>query len=115
MGTAVIGAAVTLASSLAQAQSGMELGNSEYLSTCGACHDASGKGDGRFTGSLKEKMPDLTTFLKKSGAVFPADCLMRLIDGRETVRPYEPVSMPIRGTEYVCAGGLPAAGKRPFP
>jgi mono/diheme cytochrome c family protein len=48
-----------------------ESGAAMYKDYCAACHGIAGKGDGPAAAALKSPVPDLTTYSKRSGGVFP--------------------------------------------
>ena len=67
------------------AQSRIDLGKSEFESSCASCHGASGKGDGVMTSQLTKPPSDLTTLTKRNGGVFPVQRISEMIDGRTSV------------------------------
>ena len=98
---ALIGAALGVVfAGAAWAESRGELGKLEYESNCVACHGATGKGDGYFAQYLKLPVPDLTTIQQRNSGVFPADRMIEIIDGRQTLKGHGPRQMPIWGTTY---------------
>jgi mono/diheme cytochrome c family protein len=72
-------------------------GRALYLKYCGACHGPSGKGDGVAASFFTPKPPDLTQIAKKNHGEFPAMRVMRLIDGRDTLRAHGDPDMPVWG------------------
>ena len=53
----------------------------DFQSFCSSCHGTTGKGDGVLAGSLKKRPSDLTLLTIKSAGVFPADAVLKIIDG----------------------------------
>ncbi len=67
-----------------------------YRRYCGACHGMDAKGDGIVSAMMTPKPRDLTT-LKRDFGKFPREWLIRVIDGRETVRAHGESNMPVWG------------------
>ncbi len=76
-----------------------------YLRYCSACHGASGKGDGVVSQLMRPKPTDLTELTKNGGGEFPSLKLMRIIDGRETVRGHGDPDMPVWGEVFKAETG----------
>lgn len=68
-----------------------------YRQYCGACHGLEGKGDGPVSGFLRPQPTDLTQLSKKQNGEFPFADVVRIIDGRETVRSHGDSDMPVWG------------------
>jgi mono/diheme cytochrome c family protein len=68
-----------------------------YLRYCSACHGEGGKGDGVVSGFMRPQPTDLTVLAKKNNGQLPSGHLMRVIDGRETVRAHGDPNMPVWG------------------
>ncbi len=82
-----------------------------YLQYCGACHGPAGKGDG-IAGSFMSRRPaDLTVIAKKNKGEFPYMRVMRVIDGRDTVRAHGDPDMPVWG-EVFAADSMAPVGRR---
>jgi len=71
-----------------------------YLHYCGACHGPSGKGDGIAGTFMTRKPADLTTIAKQNKGEFPYMKVMRVIDGRDTVRAHGDPDMPVWGEVF---------------
>lgn len=71
-----------------------------YLQYCGACHGPSGKGDGIAGTFMTKKPTDLTTIAKQNKGEFPYMHVMRVIDGRDTVRAHGDPDMPVWGEVF---------------
>ena len=96
---------VFLVSSLAAPALGGEIGREDaserlFLTYCGACHGASGEGDGTLAALLKLEPADLTQFSKANGGVFPFLSVLRAIDGRMKVRAHGDSGMPVWGEVF---------------
>jgi mono/diheme cytochrome c family protein len=76
---------VALLSQMSFAQPRVDLGKSEYESSCASCHGVSGKGDGAMVGMLTKPPSDLTTLARQNGGVFPVQRISEMIDGRTSV------------------------------
>jgi mono/diheme cytochrome c family protein len=48
---------------------------------CAACHGATGRGDGVMAGELRRPPPNLTTFARQNGGVFPAERVRQIVEG----------------------------------
>ncbi|MCU0938508.1 MAG: cytochrome c [Burkholderiaceae bacterium] len=93
-------AATVLATGVTLAQPRSDLGRIEYEANCQSCHGVGGRGDGPYSVNLKLPVPDLTLLAQRSGGVFPADRVQRLIDGREDLKGHGGRQMPIWGLRY---------------
>jgi len=71
-------------------------GEKLYRRYCGACHGLEAKGDGIVSSLMTPKPRNLTT-LKRDFGTFPREWLVRVIDGRETVRAHGESNMPVWG------------------
>lgn len=86
------------------------MGQSEYMSSCAACHGADGKGSGPMVGHLMGSVPDLTQLSSANDGVFPVTKVYSTIDGTMNVGPHGSREMPIWGNRYQARG---AAGANP--
>jgi mono/diheme cytochrome c family protein len=97
-------------SALARPGSGEEFGPRLFGKYCSACHGPGGKGDGIVAQLMQPKPPDLTQLAKKNGGKFPYYEVIRLVDGRETVRAHGDSDMPVWGERFAAEeGGGPDA------
>jgi mono/diheme cytochrome c family protein len=78
-----------------------------YGRYCSACHGSDGRGTGIVSGLLNPKPADLTKLAKKAGGKFPFYEVMRIIDGRETVRAHGDPVMPVWGEMFARESGPP--------
>ena len=89
----------------AVADQSSELGKKLYGRYCSACHGPGGKGDGVVSQFMQPKPPDLTQLAKKANGRFPFYDLVRIIDGRETVRAHGDSDMPVWGQMFTAEEG----------
>jgi len=80
----------------ADPESGAEL----FYTHCAACHGRSGEGDGPVAAELEFAPPDLTRLAQRAGGEFPADDVLRMIDGRNPVKGHGGGDMPIWGDAF---------------
>lgn len=86
-----------LLSSRAVAAEPTQPGKKLYLQYCSACHGADGRGDGVVSGFMRPKPTDLTQIAKQAGGQFPFAEMLKIIDGRQTVRAHGDPEMPVWG------------------
>lgn len=79
----IIASAIIGSSACASAQN-VDVGKTEYQSSCAACHGSGAKGDGPVGKALKTAPADLTVLAKNNNGVFPYDEVYQMIDGRNT-------------------------------
>ncbi|GBD27205.1 hypothetical protein HRbin30_02549 [bacterium HR30] len=78
-----------------------------YLRYCSACHGEGGKGDGVVSHLMNPRPADLTQLAKKNNGEFPFMRVIRIIDGRETMRAHGDPDMPVWGEIF--ASEVPGA------
>ena len=83
-------------------------GRVTYRVYCINCHGAKAKGDGTLAELLPVKPTDLTVLTKESNGTFPADRVMRSIDGREQIRGHGMKEMPVWGDVFQTSGAEPS-------
>ena len=83
----------------AQAQD-VDVGKSEFQSSCASCHGADGKGNGPLREQLRVPPPDLTVLAKNNNGEFPAAALYQTIDGSKAVPAHGNREMPIWGERF---------------
>lgn len=72
-------------------------GRADFQAYCASCHGREAKGNGPVAEKLQTRPPDLTLLKKKFGGVFPAEYIMRTIDGREELAAHGTRAMPVWG------------------
>ena len=85
----------------------VDMGKSEYRSSCAPCHGIDGKGDGPVSKELKMHPSDLTILAKKNNGVFPLDAVHTTIDGRDSIGSHGTREMPIWGYQFIPMTDLP--------
>lgn len=80
--------------------SGAEL----YKRFCSSCHGSGGEGDGPVAPTLRVLVPDLTRLAQRRQGEFPAQAVLRIIDGREVRTAHGSRLMPVWGYEFRTAG-----------
>ena len=83
-------------------------GRVTYRVYCINCHGAKAKGDGTLAELLTVKPTDLTVLTQESNGVFPADRVMKSVDGREEVRGHGMKEMPVWGDVFQTSGAEPS-------
>lgn len=79
----------------------IDVGRTEYQSSCAACHGIDGKGNGPVSKELKTPPADLTVLAKNNNGVFPYDMVYQVIDGRNsTIVSHGTGEMPIWGYRF---------------
>ena len=77
---------------------------------CAACHGTQAKGDGPVASSLAVQAPNLRELTLRNKGTFPAEKIVRIIDGRTLLNPHGSRSMPVWGEEFLRAeAGDPVA------
>ncbi|PYP82177.1 MAG: hypothetical protein DMG65_26915 [Candidatus Angelobacter sp. Gp1-AA117] len=72
-------------------------GSDLFYSYCASCHGSGGKGNGPVAPALVSKMPDLTTIAERSGGIFPAQRIRKVIAGDEILVSHGSRDMPVWG------------------
>ncbi len=71
-----------------------------FRTHCASCHGTSGRGDGPVAEFLKIPPADLTRIAVQTRGAFPAAQMIRIIDGRQTVRAHGDSKMPVWGDAF---------------
>ena len=71
---------------------------------CASCHGVFGEGDGPVAAVMQVDVPNLQTLRTRSGGSFPADAVMRYIDGRGLPAAHGARLMPVWGDIVTPAG-----------
>ncbi len=90
-------AGMILSSPIVSAKEPIPPAKQAYLRYCSACHGESGKGDGVVSHLMNPRPADLTQLAKKNKGEFPFMRVIRIIDGRETMRAHGDPDMPVWG------------------
>lgn len=78
---------------------------------CASCHGRDGEGNGPVAPFFKLLPPDLTLIARRSGGVFPAERVRRIVDGTEIVYPHGAREMPVWGLEFAMTAEGPTQGR----
>lgn len=93
---------------MAQAQN-VDIGKSEFQSSCASCHGADGKGKGPVSAQLKVPASNLTLLVKNNNGVFPTNAVFETIYGSKTIPAHGTREMPIWGERFNPIVNLPHA------
>ncbi|WP_439404558.1 c-type cytochrome [Bradyrhizobium sp. DASA03076] len=91
---------------VAQAED-VDVGKSEFQSSCASCHGADARGKGPVSNQLRTSPADLTMLAKNNNGVFPADAIYETIEGMKTVPAHGSREMPIWGERFNPVVNLP--------
>jgi len=92
---------------------GANVGKHEYQGSCAVCHGQTGHGEGPMRAHLVKAPADLTTLAKRNGGTFPAERVLRTIDGRTTIGPHGTREMPVWGQVFLeQESAQPPSGRR---
>lgn len=87
----------------------IDIGKSEFQSSCASCHGADARGKGPVSDQLKVAPPDLTMLAKNNNGVFPTNAVYETINGSKTVPAHGTREMPIWGERFNPIINLPHA------
>lgn len=87
----------------------VDIGKSEFQSSCASCHGADGKGKGPVSGQLKVLPSDLTVLAKNNNGVFPTNAVYETIYGSKAIPAHGTREMPIWGERFNPIISLPHA------
>jgi mono/diheme cytochrome c family protein len=85
----------------------VDIGKSEFQSSCASCHGADAKGKGPVSDQLKIAPSDLTMLARNNNGVFPTNAVYETIYGSKTVPAHGSREMPIWGERFNPIVGLP--------
>jgi mono/diheme cytochrome c family protein len=85
----------------------VDIGKSEFQSSCASCHGTDGKGKGPVSEQLKVPPSDLTVLAKNNGGVFPTNAVYEIIYGSKTISAHGTREMPIWGERFNPIVSLP--------
>jgi mono/diheme cytochrome c family protein len=87
----------------------LDIGKSEFQSSCSSCHGTDGKGKGPVSDQLKILPSDLTMLAKNNNGVFPTTAVYETIYGSKTIAAHGTREMPIWGERFNPIVSLPHA------
>ena len=90
----------------------VDIGKTEFQSSCASCHGADAKGNGPVSGQLKTPPSDLTLLARNNNGVFPTNAVYETIYGSKSVAAHGTREMPIWGERFNPIIGLPHAVDR---
>jgi len=102
-------AAVAAGFAAAAEAADVDIGKSEFLSSCASCHGADAKGNGPVSGQLRVPPPDLTMLARVNNGVFPTNAVYESIYGSKTIPAHGTREMPVWGERFNPVVGLPHA------
>jgi mono/diheme cytochrome c family protein len=85
----------------------VDIGKSEFQSSCASCHGTDGKGKGPVSEQLKVPPSDLTMLAKNNNGVFPTNAVYETIYGSKTIPAHGTREMPIWGERFNPIVSLP--------
>ena len=104
-------AGLTLAGMLlagrADAQStSAQTGDYLFRTYCAACHGTSARGDGPLADAMRKRPANLTEIAKRNKGVFPAEEVLKMVDGRQPVKGHGGPDMPVWGDVFARSGDV---------
>jgi mono/diheme cytochrome c family protein len=75
-------------------------GSYVFRTYCAVCHGASGRGDGPLADQLRYRPADLTQLARRNGGQFPTELVVRIVDGRKSVKGHGGPDMPVWGDAF---------------
>ena len=106
-GTFLVVARLTTGFAAAAEAEDLDIGRSEFRSSCASCHGADARGKGPVSNQLKLPPPDLTMLAKNNNGVFPKDAVYETIDGSKTILVHGTREMPVWGERFNPVVNLP--------
>ena len=85
----------------------LDMGRSEFQSSCASCHGADARGKGPVSNQLKIPPPDLTMLAKNNNGVFPTNAVYETVEGLKTIPAHGTREMPIWGERFNPVVNLP--------
>jgi mono/diheme cytochrome c family protein len=85
----------------------VDIGKSEFQSSCASCHGTDGKGKGPVAAQLKVPPADLTMLARNNNGVFPTNAVYETIYGSKPVAAHGSRDMPIWGERFNPIVNLP--------
>jgi mono/diheme cytochrome c family protein len=88
-------ASLTAGFGVASQAKDLDIGKSEFQSSCASCHGTDAKGKGPISDQLKIPPSDLTMLAKNNNGVFPTNAVYETVYGLKTVRAHGTRDMPV--------------------
>ena len=85
----------------------LDIGKSEFQSSCASCHGTDAKGKGPVSDQLKTPPADLTMLARNNNRVFPTNAVYETIYGSKTIPAHGNREMPIWGERFNPIVNLP--------
>ena len=85
----------------------LDIGKSEFQSSCASCHGTDARGKGPVSDQLKIPPSDLTLLVKNNNGVFPTNAVYEIIYGSKTIPAHGSREMPIWGERFNPIVNLP--------
>ena len=85
----------------------VDIGKSEFQSSCASCHGADAKGKGPVSDQLKIAPSDLTMLARNNNGVFPTNAVYETINGLKSIPAHGTREMPIWGERFNPIVNLP--------
>jgi mono/diheme cytochrome c family protein len=85
----------------------VDIGKSEFQSSCASCHGGDAKGKGPVSDQLKTPPRDLTILARNNNGVFPTNAVYETIYGSKAVPAHGTREMPIWGERFNPIVNLP--------
>ena len=96
----LINAGLAAGFAAAAAAEDLDIGKSEFQSSCASCHGTGAKGKGPVSEQLKVPPSDLTMLAKNNNGVFPTNAVYETLYGSKTIPAHGTREMPIWGERY---------------
>ena len=90
----------------------------DFRANCAACHGWNGEGEGPIGELMIVKPPNLRLLAHRNGGTFPADTVIRTLEGNDIPRAHGTSRMPVWGDWFAAeaiADSLKEGAKRPPP
>ena len=106
-GKCLVMAGLTAGFAAAAQAEDLDMGRSEFQSSCASCHGADARGKGPVSHQLKIPPPDLTMLAKNNNGVFPTNAVYETVEGLKTIPAHGTREMPIWGERFNPVVNLP--------
>lgn len=85
----------------------VDIGKSEFKSSCASCHGIDAKGKGPIADLLKTPPPDLTALARNNNGVFPTNAVYETLYGSKKIAAHGSSEMPVWGERFNPIVNLP--------